>query len=814
MDSLLRDLRFALRMLAKKPVYTVAALLALGLGVGANTAIFSVFDAVLLAPLAYPEADRLVRLWESNEGKDIESSPMSPVTFDDVRDDAKSFAALAGWWYPDLNLTSGEGEPHRVAAINVTDDFFDVMGVAPAMGRGFAEGDDEPGKPRIAVISHALWQKRWGGDPDVLGKAVTLDDVDYELVGVMPPGFSFPGKTELWLPLGWDPAQHSRFARFFGVVGRLAGVVDEAAARAEVETMARGFARDYPRSNEGWGVDLRLLRDDLVGDVRPALWVLLGAVAFVLLIACANVANLLLAQAAAREKEVAVRSAIGAGRGRLLAQFLTESLVLGLCGGLLGLGVAFAGVRLLVSLAPPEIPRLEDVAVDAQVLLFAFGVAVVSSLVFGLAPALHSVHTDSSESLKEGGRGASSGAGGRRLRQALVVSEVALALVLLFGAGLLVRSFYRLLAEDTGFRPERTLSFNLQVPFSSYGDWTDVVGFYDRLMDRLETEAGVRAAAVTAFLPLEAGWRVDFALEGEALDALNDDQQPEAQYHIVSPGYFQLMGVPLQQGRDFDDRDLSDKPGAVILSRAAVDRYWGGESPVGEKIQGGTRNIGPLGRVLTEDLQAEVVGVVGDVKNTSLEEAPEPAIYFPHRQFAYRSMNVVLRGEGDPASLKAAVKSAVWDLDAKMSVAEIKTLEEHLGAAVARRRFVMLLLACFAGLSLALAAIGTYGVMSYVAGERRREMGIRVALGARRADVVGLLVGQGLRLVTAGVVVGVAGALAVRRLMTSLVYGVSTGDGVAFGGVVALLAAAALLACYLPARRAARTDPVTVLREE
>ncbi len=814
MESVIRDLCYAVRMLAARPVYTVAALLALGLGVGANTAIFSVFDAVLLEPLAYPEAGRLVRLWEVNQGKGIGESRVSPVTFHDIRRDAESFESLTAWWHPDLNLTSGEGEPHRVEAINVTDDFFDTISVDPALGRGFVAGEDESGKPRIAVISHGLWQRRYGADAEILGQSVTLDGNDYELVGVMPEGFSFPGDTEVWLPLGWDTSQHSRGARFMGVLGRLADGVSAAEAQAEIDTLTEGFAREYPQSNEGWSAEARVLQDDLVGEVRPALAILLGAVGFVLLIACANVANLLLAQAAAREKEVAVRSAIGAGRGRLARQFLTESLTLGFAGGLLGLALAFAGVRLLVSLAPPEIPRLDGVSVDAPVLAFTFAVAALASLVFGLAPALHAARADVTESLKEGGRGASAGQGGRRLRQTLVVTEVALALILLFGAGLLVRSFYRLLAQDPGFNPDHTLTFNLQVPRSSYGQWTDVSEFYGRLVDHLQTLPAVSSAAVTAFLPLEAGWRVDFALENEGLDSLADDEQPEAQYHTVSPGYFKLMGIPLLQGRDFTDRDTPEMPGAVILNRAAVDRYWGGKSPVGETIEGDGRQFGPLGRVLTETLEAEVVGIVGNVKNTSLEEKPEPAIYFPQRQFAYRSMSVLMRTSGDPSAMQGVVKAAVWDLDPDLPVASMRSLEDHLGAAVARRRFVMLLLTCFAGLSLALAAIGTYGVMSYVASERRREMGIRIALGARRIDVVGLLVRQGLLLVTLGIVFGLSGAMALRRFMSSLVFGVSTADAASIGGVVALLAVAALAACYFPARRAAKADPVVILREE
>ncbi|MEE8526104.1 MAG: ABC transporter permease [Thermoanaerobaculia bacterium] len=812
MDAVLRDLRFAFRVLAKRPVYTVAALLALGLGVGANTAIFSVFDAVLLEPVGYPQADRLVRIWETNPGKDIDSSRPSPVTFHDFRETAASFQHLTGWWHPDLNLTSGEGEPLRVEAINVTDDFFDTLGVQPALGRGFVDGEDESGQPRIAVVGHELWQRRYGGDPRAVGGAVTLDGLDYTLVGVMPEGFSFPGDTEIWLPLGWNPSQHSRGARFFHVAGRLAEGVSLAAAGAEVDALMTAIARDYAETNEGWGARVVLLEHDLVGDVRQALWVLLGAVGLVLLVACANVANLLLAQAAARRREVAVRSALGAGRGRLFRQFLSESLVLAFLGAVAGLVIAFAGVRVLVSLAPPEIPRLDGAALDFGVLLFTLAVTALSGLLFGLAPALTAIRGNFGEALKEGGRSGASGAGGHRLRQALVVSEVALALILLFGAGLLVRSFYRLLDEAPGFNPRHTLSFNVQLPRTSYADWTDVTAFYGRLIDRLETVSGVEDAAVTAFLPLEVGWRVDFSIAG--LEGLNDRDRPEAQYHTVSPGYFQLMGIPLLRGRDFDSRDDQTMPGAVILNRAAVERYWGGEDPLGKVVEGQARQFGPLGRVLTESLAAEIVGIVGDVKNTALEDPPEPAMYFSQRQFAYRAMSVLAKATGDPEALLQAVKAAVWDLDPNLPIARLGTLEEHLGAAVARRRFVMLLLSCFAGLSLALASIGTYGVMSQIAGERRREIGVRMALGARRGDIVSLMMGKGFRWVAAGIVVGLAGIWALHRFMASLVFGVGTTDLWSLLAVVAVIATAGLAACVVPARRASRAEPVTVLREE
>ena len=808
MDSVLRDFRYALRLLARRPSHTAATLVALGLGVGAASAVYRVFDAVLLAPLPYREADRLVRLWETNPGKGIAGSPVSPVAFHDLREQSSSLEDAAGWWYPDFNLTSEDGEPHRAAAINVTDNFFAVIGVDPVLGRGFLPGEDERGKPLIAVISHQLWQQRYGGDDNALGRAVTLDGVDYTLIGVMPEGFSFPGRTEIWLPLGWDPSRHSRGTRIFGVLGRLADAVNVDQAQAEIDILTEGFGHEFPATNDGWGARVRLLRDDLVGDVAPALQLLLLAVGFVLLIAGANVANLLLVQAAARSQELATRRALGAGRRRLLRQFLIEGLVLGLLGGIGALLVAGGGLWALLRLAPAEVPRLEGVSFDLPLLAVTFGIATLLGLGSSLLPGLGLARAGFAAALNEGGLRSSRSLRGRRV---LIVVEVALAMMLLFGAGLLVRSFYRILAEKPGFQPENVLTVNLQLPRSTY-KWPEVSGFYDRLVQRLESVPGVTQTAAAAFLPLEAGWRVDFKIEG--VGGLTDRDQPEAQYHVVSPGYFRLMGIPILEGRDFDSRDRSDRPGVVILNRAAAERYWDGESPLGEVIEGQVWHFGALGRVMTPALEVEIVGVVENVKNTSLEGAPEPAIYFPQHQLAYRSMHLLARLEGESAAAQHAVKAAIWELDPDLPLARIGSLESWLGAAVAKRRFVMLLLSFFAGLSFVLAVIGTYGVMSQVAGARRREMGIRAALGARRIDIVSLLVGQGLRLVALGIAGGLLGAWMLRRFMASLVFGVSTTDGVSAAFVVALIVGATLVACYLPARRAATTDPMAVLRAE
>ena len=812
MSALVRDLRFAVRVLLHRRRYTIAALLALALGVGANTAILSVFETMLLRPLDYPEADRVVRLWAKNEGKGIEKSRLSPVAFADLFDRAESFEEIAGWWRPDLNLTSGEGEPYRVRAINATDEFFDVFGVEPVRGRTFVEGEDVSGAPSIAVLSYGLWQSHFGGRDDAVGGSVELDGTSYEVVGVMPAGFNFPDETELWLPLGWDPHRHSRGARFFGTVGRLKDGVTVEQAGAEVRRFYDTFATDFAGTNEGWTATVSTLQEDLVGEIRPALNLLLAAAAFVLLIACANVANLLLAQGAARAREVAVRGALGASGSRLAKQFLSESLLLGGVGGLLGLVVAVVGIKALVAMAPADVPRLDEIQLDVGLFLVSMVVALVAGLLFGLAPAWQATRAGFTETLKDGSRGQTTGITGRRLRSALVIGEVALAMALLAGAGLLVRSFDRLLAESPGFRVERSLAFNLQVPQAGYADWPEVVSFYDRLLDELRAAPGIQDAAVTGFLPLEPGWRVDIVIAGR--EATTELERPEVQYHTVSPDYFQVMGISLERGRGFEDFDTADKPGVVLINRTTANRYWPGEDPVGLKVTGQARQFGPLGRVITEDLEVEIVGIVGDVKNTSLEGTVEPAMYFPHRQFAYRSMHVVVRGQGEPGALVSSAKEAVWRLDPGLPVAQIQSLEQHLAGAVAQRRFIMGLVACFAALALVLAAIGIYGVVSYLSLLRKQEMGIRIALGAKQGDVVQLVISQGLSLVGIGVAVGLFGSFMLRRTLEALVYGVDVGDPLTFGLGTLLLAVVALLACALPAWRMSRTPPAEVLRPD
>ena len=660
-------------------------------------------------------------------------------------------------------------------AIDVTDRFFAVLGADALVGRTFLPGEDQPQAESVVVIGHGLWQRRFGGDASALGEVVRLDGVPHTIVGVMPPGFDYPNDTEVWRGLSWDPSQHSREARFFEVVGRLRPGLDRVQAQADLDALAVRLAADYPDSNRGWGALLVPLHEQLVGDVRPALLVLFGAVGFVLLIACANVANLLLARASVREKEIAIRLAIGASRGRLVRQLLTESLVLAFVSAVAGTLLAWVAVRGFAAANPIDIPRLGGVVLDARLLLFTFTVASVTAVLFGLVPALQASRSNVGAAVKDGARESGASAGSRSVRTLLVVSEVAIALMLLVGAALLLKSFGRLQEVDPGVRPTNVLSVNLQLSSAAYPEWSSVSDFYTRLVERVETIPGVRSAASTAFLVLEQGWPVDTVVDGQI--AGEPGTEPKLQYHQVSPRYFETVGVPLLSGRAFTDRDDEDAPGVAILNQAAVRRLFPTEDPLGRRIVRVADGIGPLGRNLLEGREVEVVGVVADAKNTSLTTDVEPALFLPQRQFAYRSMHLVVRGEGPPLGLVGPIRETVRGLDLAVPLADIKTLDQHLGAQLAQPRFSMVLLSIFAALALVLASVGLYAVMAYSVSRRRRELGVRLALGAQRGQILGLVVRQGMVLALSGV-------------------------------------AAGLLASYVPARRATAVDPVTALRAD
>jgi predicted permease len=724
------------------------------------------------------------------------------VQFADFRKDLASFEDVAGWWYPDLNLTGHDREPERIATADVTDNFFSVMGIAPVEGRGFSPGEDRYGAEPVVVIGHDLWKRRYGADRSVLGRPILLDGKENVVVGIAPPGFRYPRQTEVWRPLGWDPTQHNRGARFFGVVARLADGATLAEARAEMDALTARLARDFPATNSGWGATLTPLLHSELGRTRQGLLVLLGAVGFVLLLACANVANLLMAQGMGRGAEVAIRTALGASRSRLTTQFLAESLALALLGGGAGLALAIYGVAALKRIVPGFVPRVELVGVDLRVIGFTLAIVTFTAFLFGTIPAWQT-----SKGAPSGGR-----VTGRRTRDVFVVTQVAIALLMLVGAGLLMRSFERLLREDPGFNGLRATTFNLQVPSSSYGDWADVPDFYARLLERTANVEGVRGAAVTAFLPLEPGWPIPFTVEGRA--PVPEGEEPKVQYHSVSPGYFRVLGISLLRGRDLSERDLADGPGVVVVNDAARRRYWPDEDPIGARVLTEARQFGPLGRVMPESLELEVVGIVADVKNASLQSDPEPAFYFSFRQFAYRSMNVVVRSESEDGALPAKLRDAVWSLDPDLPVSSMRPLEADLEEAVASERFVLVALGAFALLALALAAVGTYGVLSCAAGERKRELAIRMALGARPAAVKNDLLGRALLLAGCGIAIGAAAAWILGSYLESFLFGISARDPLSFGVSALVLVATALAASYVPAHRASKADPWSTLRSE
>jgi putative ABC transport system permease protein len=809
MDTLFQDVRFGWRQLRRTPGFTVSAVLALALGVGATTAIFSVLDRVVLRPLPYPEPDRLTMVWEVNDGKGLTHERISPVNFGDYRGLTQVFEDAAAWWYPQLTLTETGHEPLRVNAIETTPNFFSVLGVQPAMGAGFPKTPFYS-RETIAIISHRLWRQRFGGDPAIVGQTIALNGPLFTVLGVMPPGFNYPNDTDVWHRITWDVAQHSRGAHFMEAIFRLKPGITPEAANAELRALAKRLGAEHPSTNGEYSARAVPLAAEVVGFFRPALFALFGAAAFLLVITCTNVASLLLARATVREREVAVRAAIGASRGRLIRQFLTESVLLAAMGTALGVGVAVASVKVLVAATPVALPRLTSVGVDGRMLLFAVALALITAIAFGVVPAMLMARGDMNRPLKEAGRGDAGGAR-RRARSMLVVAEIGLAVMLLVGAALLARSFQRLVQQDPGFTAARAVTARVELPYS-YSDWAKIVDFYDRLLTSLRTEPGVAVAGATNFLPLEVAWRGPFFIQGRPRPRSGDEAQ--AQHQTVDDDYFRSVGVPLIKGRFFTPTDNANAPGVVIVNDTLAKRQWPAEDPIGQSLIAPISVIGPMGRTLMKQRTYQVVGVVSSVKNSTLVREPEPALYFPFRQFPFRGLHIVVQGQGDPAALLSVVRTSVQRLDPDLPIASARTLDRIVGEATDRPRALMMLMGVFAALALGLSALGIYSVLSYSVNQRRQELSVRMALGAQPRDVLWLVVRQGLWLAIVGGIAGALGALAIGRAMSSLLYGVSSGDATAFTVAIALAVVTALAACLLPARRAAAMDPLQGLRAD
>ena len=808
MHTLWQDLRYGTRMLVKKPGFTLIAVLTLALGIGANTAIFSVVNAVLLSPLPFNQPERLITVWTSDAQRPNHQGNVSYPNFIDFRQQSRSFERLASFRTTNLVLT-GREEPVRLNGAVVSANLFSLLGVAPSIGRDFQANEDRLGT-RVVILSDGLWRRRFDSDPEVVGQNITLDNLSFLIVGVMPPAFQFPIEAEpveLWTTISHDgPMTAQRGLNYLEVIGRLESGVTLAQAQTELEIIAQDLERRYPDNNANQGVSLVPAFDQLVGDVRTPLLVIFGAVICVLLIACANVANLLLARATARQHEMAVRSALGASRRRVIRQLLTESLLLAFAGGACGMLLALWGTDLLVALSPETIPRINDIRVDGRVLAFTLLVSLLTHVIFGLAPALHGSRTEVTETLKEGGRGASDGARRNNIRGALVVAEVAIALVLMVGAGLLLNSFWQLLHINTGFDSNNVLTLRINLPDNKYSD-PQAVSFYERLQSRLQTLPGVRAASTSFGVPFgRSRIGTDLYIEGE-VDAPGELKHVDC--HIITTDYFRALGIPLIKGRDFTaGDDLRGHP-VVIINEALARSYFPNENPIGKRIR-------PDMSASSDDPKMrEIVGIVGDVKYRTMKADVEPEAYLPYAQMTITTgMTVVLRSDGDPRNLIGTARGEVHALDSELPVFEVRTLDNYIGLAVAHPRFNALLLTIFACVALILTAVGLYGVMSFAVAQRTHEIGIRSALGATPGNVLRLILWQGARLIAAGVALGLASALAVTHLIKDLLYTVGTTDAPTFLTMALLLVCVALAACYVPARRATQVDPMVALRCE
>ena len=810
MDRIFRDVRFGIRSLAKRPGSTLVALVTLALGIGVNTAIFSAVDSILLRPLPFEEPERLVSIWEQGLKLGIKQNEVAPANFFDLRKQSQAFEGIGAHGPQDMNLTGGDAEPERLNGELVTANVFSILGVEPVLGRTFLPEEDMTGKHRVVVLSERLWQRRFNRDPSIVNRNITLNGESFTVVGVMPRGFFYPAReTELWVPWAMEPEQASgRGDHYLRLVARLRPGITLPQANADVASIGARLSNEYPKTNESLTFIVNSLHQDYAGDLRLPILILFASVGLVLLIACANVANLLLAQATTRRREIAIRIALGARRWTIVRQLLIESLLLGGAGGLLGLLGAVWGVEALAKLLPDNLSKLQSVSVDSRVFLFTLGVSVLTALVFGGVPALLAARAKPGETLSDVARDTAGGLSGRHVRRLLVVSEVALAVVLLVGAGLLIRSFQILRQVETGFTTENLLTMKMVLPMPKYRNPEVRRAFYDEVLRRVEELPGVESAGVITFLPLSFnGMNFAFSAEGHA--SPGDMKLPFALYRAVSPDYFRAMGITLQRGRFFDAHDSGDAQPVILVSRRLAEQTWPNEDAIGKRLK-----IGPLD---SPNPWLTVVGVVGNVRQAGLYGDERMDLYAPYaqeRRVFVAPRDLVLRTKGDPASVAGAVRQAVWSVDKDQPISHVRTMDQVFAAAISQERFQALLLGLFAALALVLACIGLYGVISYAVAQRTHEIGVRMALGARPRDVLRLVLRQGMSLTIVGLVLGIAIGSVATRVLSDLLYGVTARDPLTFVGVPILLLLVAFLACYIPARRATRIDPLVALRYE
>jgi putative ABC transport system permease protein len=806
MESLFNDFRYAIRSIIKRPGFTAIAVITLALGIGANTAIFSTVNALLINPLPFPNQDRVVAIWDKEPSRGLDHNEVTMANYLDWRAQNQSFEhlALERWW--STNLTAGD-TPERVQGFLVTANFFDVLGVKPVKGRNFADEENQPGKDKVAIITDSLWQRRFGSDPNIVNKTITTNGIVRTVIGVLPEEFNYPKGAEVYAPIALTPElMKSRQNHAFYVIGRLKPGVSVRNAQAEMDTLTARLAAQYPETNVGLGATVFPIVADTVRQYSTALWVMMGAVGFVLLIACANVANLMLARATGRQKEIALRAALGASRWRIVRQLLVESLIIALIGGTVGVLVGFWGVDLLKASNPGEAaqyaPGWKHLGINFPVLVFTLGISLLSGLIFGLAPAWQASKPDLNDALKEGGRHSSSGS--RRLRSLLVISEVALSLVLLIGAGLMFRSFLAMLKTNPGFNPDGVLTMNLNLPVAKYKDEGARAAFFTDLVQKVKTVPGVQSAAVVNYLPLGGSNSSDgFLVEGQP------EPQPGKEnigrYRVCTPDYFQTMGISILKGRPFTDQDRAGATPVIIVNETLARRYWPNGDALGKRM----RFYGPLEKAPW----MEVVGIAQDVKH-ELNLPVTPDYYIPHAQDAWNSMVLVARTTVEPGSMAGAIRQQVLAIDKDQPVYGVYTMNEVRAISVTLYTFSFAMIAIFATVALVLASIGIYGVMAFAVTQRTQEIGIRMALGARAFDVLKLVVTNGMFLAVIGVTAGLVASFGITRLMSSLLFNVSPTDLLTFALVTAGLLLVALVACYIPARRATKVDPLVALRYE